>query len=136
VIDFRPDPAGHVPIVSFDQDVVTAGKLDMPVGDLFLGADLKSLPLLRQDRLLRTSDPPCVDNRFACQFVIGAPFGENFGRGTGGTKKASASTRASKVSGHGAPLRLITGSAETAEAQRFNVTMLPINQRWRMPVFP
>jgi len=74
-----------------------------------------------------------VDHRFARQFVIGAPFGENFGRGTGGTKKAgverldqaSASTRASRVSGHGAPVRLRAGSAEIAEAQRFNVTIVP-----------
>ena len=61
----------------------------MSVGDLLFGADVKSSPLLRRDRFLCTRDPPCVDHRFARQFVIGAPFGENFGRGTGGTKKAS-----------------------------------------------
>jgi hypothetical protein len=42
--------------------------------------------------------------------------------------KASASTRASKVSGHGAPVRLTTVSAEIAEAQRFNVTSVPIQR--------
>src|SRR5580692_8659830 len=61
----------------------------MPVGDLLFGADLKSLPLLRRDRLLRTSDPPCMDHGFTRQFVIGAPSGENVGRGTGGTKEPS-----------------------------------------------
>src|ERR1700738_1924741 len=61
----------------------------MPVGDLLFGADLKSLPLFRGNRLLRTSDPPCMDHGFTRQFVIGAPFGENVGRGTGGTKEPS-----------------------------------------------
>jgi hypothetical protein len=88
MVDFRPDPAWHIPIVSFDQDVAAAGKLNMSVGDLLFGADVKSLPLFRRDRLLRTRNPPCVDHRFARQFVISAPFGENFGRGTGGAKKA------------------------------------------------
>jgi hypothetical protein len=49
---------------------------------------LKSLPLLRRDRLLRTTDPPRVDHGFARQFMIGAPFIENLCRGTGGGKKA------------------------------------------------
>src|ERR1700719_2638989 len=61
----------------------------MPVSDRLFGADLKSLPLFRRDRLLRTSDPPCMDHGFTRQFVIGAPSGENVGRGTGGTKEPS-----------------------------------------------
>src|SRR6202023_630536 len=59
----------------------------MPVSDRLFGADLKSLPLFRRDRLLRTSDPPCMDHGFTRQSVICAPFGENVGRGTGCTEE-------------------------------------------------
>ena len=58
----RLDPAWHIPIVRFDKDMVAAAKLDMPVGDLFFGSDVKSLPLLGRDGLLDAGDAPCVDH--------------------------------------------------------------------------
>jgi hypothetical protein len=60
----------------------------MPVGDLFLRADLKSLPLLRRDRFICSRDSPCVDDGVGRQFVIGAPFLESLSHGAGGAKDA------------------------------------------------